>query len=130
MAVSGIHVEIFDLEGKPLLSYYVGGVTQDEYGTYFLKDGSSQPYALNLPGFDGNLRQRYAIPASDWRDVRFWMEDNDKIDTLTVDYPQQHQHSFKIMKKGSGYDVVPLYNTTPVLTGGQPSNVAKSYLVS
>ncbi|HJW28995.1 MAG TPA: hypothetical protein VJ508_07050, partial [Saprospiraceae bacterium] len=29
MAVAGIHVEIFDLEGKPLLSYTVGGVTQD-----------------------------------------------------------------------------------------------------
>ena len=129
MAVSGIHVDIFDLEGKPLLSYTVGGVTQDEYGTYFLKDGSSQPYALMQPGFDGNLRQRYAIPAADWRDVRFWMEDNEKIDTITVDYPQQRQHAFKLYRKGSGYEVEPLYNTTP-LQKGNPSNIAKSYLIN
>ena len=37
MAVNGIHVEIFDQTGKELLNYYVGGVTQDERGTFFLK---------------------------------------------------------------------------------------------
>ena len=129
MAVSGIHVDIYDLKGNSLLSYTVGGVTQDEYVTYFLKDGSKQPYALMQPGFDGNLRQRYSIPAADWRDVRFWMEDNEKIDSIIVDYPQQRQHAFKLYKKGVGYEVDPLYNTTPIQKGN-PSNIAKSYLVT
>jgi len=129
MATSGIHVEIFDLSGKPLLSYYVGGVTQDEYGTFFLKEGSSQPYCLNLPGFDGSLRPRYALQPLDWRDVRFWMEDNDKIDSIIVDYPQQHLHSFKLYKKGMGYAVDPLYTTTPIRQG-QTTNIARSYLTN
>jgi len=129
MSSTGIHVEIFDLQGKPLLSYYVGGVTQDEYGTFFLKEGSSQPYCLNLPGFDGSLRPRYALQPLDWRDVRFWMEDNDKIDSIVVDYPQQHQHAFKLYKKGMGYAVDPLYNTTPIQQG-QPTNIVKSYLIN
>jgi hypothetical protein len=129
MASSGIHVEIFDLSGQPLLSFYVGGVTQDEYGTFFLKEGSSQPYCLNLPGFDGSLRPRYALQPMDWRDVRFWMEDNDKIDSIIVDYPQQHSHSFKLYKKGLGYAVDPLYTTTSTLQG-QTSNIAKSYLIN
>lgn len=129
MATSGIHVEIFDLQGKPLLTYYVGGVTQDEYGTFFLKENSAQPYCLNLPGFDGSLRPRYALKPMDWRDVRFWMEENDKIDSLIVDYPLQRQHAFKIFKRGMGYDVVPLYKTTPIQQG-QTTNLVKSYLIN
>jgi hypothetical protein len=127
MAVSGIHVEIFDLKGNEMLNYYVGGVTQDERGTFFLKEGTSQPYCLNQPGFDGGLRARYALTPVDWRDVRFWMEDNERIDTIKVDYPRQHQHSFVLYKKGNGYGVDPMYTTTPKLEGN-PTNRVRSYL--
>jgi hypothetical protein len=126
MAVTGIHVEIFDLEGKELLNYYVGGVTQDERGTYFLKEGTSQPYCLHQPGFDGGLRARYDLRPVDWRDVRFWMEDNDKIDTLKVNYPKQREHSFVIIRKGNGYDIKPMFSTTPIKEGNVTNRV-KSY---
>lgn len=113
MAVNGIHVEIYDREGALLLDYYVGGVTQDERATYFLKAGSKQPYGLVEPGFDGGLRARYALRPVDWRDVRFWIEDNDRIDTLKVHYPKQRQHSFVIYKEGNGYGIIPMFSTTP-----------------
>jgi Domain of unknown function (DUF4340) len=113
MAANGIHVEIFDTKGNPLLNYYVGGVTQDERGTFFLKEGTSQPYCLVQPGFDGGLRARYDLDPVDWRDVRFWMEENDKIDTLKVFYPKQRQHSFVIYKKGNSYGIDPMFITTP-----------------
>ncbi len=129
MAVTGIHVEIFDLNGASLLNYYVGGVTQDERGTYFLKEGSSQPYCLNQPGFDGGMRARYALTPVDWRDVRFWMEDMEKVDTMKVRYPKQIQHSFIIYKKGSGYAVDPMYTTTP-RKDGEVTNRVKSYFTT
>ena len=129
MAVTGIHVEIFDLNGASLLNYYVGGVTQDERGTYFLKEGSSQPYCLNQPGFDGGMRARYALTPVDWRDVRFWMEDMDKVDTMKVRYPKQIQHSFVIYKKGSGYAVDPMFTTTP-RKEGEVTNRVKSYFTT
>ena len=113
MAVNGIHVEIFDRAGKELLNYYVGGVTQDERGTFFLKEGSSQPYCLVDPGFEGGLRVRYALEPTDWRDVHFWMEDNDAMDTLKVDYPNQRQNSFTIYRQGVEYGIKPMYSTTP-----------------
>ncbi|HUR29836.1 MAG TPA: hypothetical protein VMZ69_00320 [Saprospiraceae bacterium] len=112
MAVNGIHVEIFDNAGNKMLGYYVGGVTPDELGTFFLKEGSNQPYSLADPGWDGSMRVRYALRPVDWRDVRFWIEDNEKIDTLKVNYPKEHQHSFIISKNGSNYDVRPLFSTT------------------
>ncbi len=127
MAVNGIHVEIFDKTGKELLNYYVGGVTQDERGTFFLKEGSSQPYCLIQPGFEGSLRVRYALTPLDWRDVRFWMEDNAAIDTLKVNYPKQRQHSFVIIRNGTGYEIEPMYSTTPRKKGNVSTRV-RSYL--
>lgn len=129
MAVNGIHVEIFDLQGKELLNYYVGGVTQDERGTFFIKEGSTQPYCLNQPGFEGGLRARYALAPVDWRDVRFWMEDTEKTDTVKVHYPKQLQHSFIIYKKGIGYGVDPMFTTTPRLKG-ETTNRVKSYFTT
>ena len=113
MAVNGIHVEIFDKAGSKLLGYYVGGVSPDERVTYFLKEGSDQPYGLIEPGFEGSLRVRYSLRPVDWRDVRFWVEDNEKIDTLKVHYPKQRHHSFVIYKDGDGYEIEPMFSTTP-----------------
>jgi len=127
MAVNGIHVEIFDRTGKELLNYYVGGVTQDERGTFFLKEGTSQPYCLIEPGFEGGLRARYALAPGDWRDVRFWIEDNDAIDTLKVHYPNQRQHSFIIYRKGNGYGIDPMFSTTS-RKEGTVTNKIRSYL--
>ena len=129
MAVTGIHVEIFDLKGEGLLNYYVGGVTQDERGTFFLKEGATQPYCLNQPGFDGGLRARYALAPVDWRDVHFWMEDTEKMDTMKVYYPKQIQHSFVIYKKGIGYGVEPMFSTTP-RKEGDVTNRVKSYFTN
>lgn len=112
MAVTGIHVEIFDLNGQKMLGYYVGRVTPDERGTFFLKEGSAQPYCLTDPSFDGSLRTRYELRPIDWRDVRFWIEENEKIDTLKVHYPKERQHSFVIYKTGNSYDIQPLFATT------------------
>jgi hypothetical protein len=127
MAVNGIHVEIFDVNGVELLNYYVGGVTQDERGTFFLKEGSEQPYCLNIPGFEGGLRARYALRPVDWRDVRFWTEDVEKIDTLKVHYPKKQQHSFMLIRKGADFEIQPLFTTTP-RKEGQPTNKIRSYL--
>lgn len=113
MAVNGIHVEIFNKAGELLLDYYVGGVTQDERGTFFLKEGSTQPYSLMQPGFEGSLRARYALRPVDWRDVRFWVEDTERIDTISVNYPRDKQHSFRIIKEKNDYRVEPLFATTP-----------------
>jgi hypothetical protein len=129
MAVNGIHVEIYGKDDKELLSYYVGGVTQDERVTYFLKEGSDQPYGLIEPGFDGALRVRYSLRPVDWRDVRFWVEENEKIDTLKVHYPKQRHHSFVIYKNGSDYEIMPMFGTTPK-KGKENEVKIKSYLTT
>lgn len=129
IAVNGMHVEIFDLTGNSLLAYYIGGVTQDEGGTFFLKEGSTQPYTLIEPGFSGGLRARYALRPVDWRDVRFWIEDTEAIDTFKVDYPKDRQHSYMLFKNGNSYDIEPLYTTTPRKEGANKVKI-ESYITS
>ena len=129
MAVNAIHVEIFDKAGEKILGYYVGGVTPDERGTFFLKEGSSQPYSLSEPGFDGGLRARYALRPVDWRDVRFWIEDTERIDTFRVHYPKQKQHSFILYKNGNEYNLDPMFATTE-RKEGLNQNKVNSYLTS
>ncbi len=129
IAVNGMHVEIFDRSGNSLLAYYIGGVTQDEGGTFFLKEGSSQPYTLIEPGFSGGLRARYALRPVDWRDVRFWIEDTAAIDTFKVDYPKDRQHSFMLFRKGNNYSIEPLHSTTPRKEGANNVKI-ESYVTS
>lgn len=129
MAESGIHVEIFDQAGEKMLGYFVGGVTQDERGTYFLKEGSEQPYSLEEPGFDGGLRARYELRPKDWRDVRFWIDNTEEFDTLKVHYPKQRQHSFILFKDGKNYKVKPMFSTTPLKEKVNQPRV-KSYFTS
>ncbi len=129
MAINGIHVEIFDRAGELLLDYYVGGVTQDERGTFFLKQGSSQPYCLIEPGFDGGLRVRYGLEPVHWRDVRYWQEQPERLDTLKVHYPKQREHSFVIFRNGSRFEVKPMFTTTPIKQGDSHNRV-QSYFIN
>lgn len=125
-ATNGIHVEIFDLKGEKTTGYYVGETTQDERGTYFIKENSNQPYCLNEPGFEGSLHVRYNIKAEEWRDVKFWIEEASKIDTLKVNYPGSRQESFIVVKKSGGFEVTPMFSTTPIIKGN-PSNAVHAY---
>jgi hypothetical protein len=125
----GIRVEVFGRNAQLLLDFRVGAVTNDERGTYFVKAGSSQPYCLTQPGFEGGLRARYALTPLDWRDVRFWMEDLEKADSIIVDYPNQKQYAFMVVAKGAKYEVTPVYNTTPLRKGDVQARV-RSYFTS
>ncbi|MFN0215575.1 MAG: hypothetical protein ACKVT2_15060, partial [Saprospiraceae bacterium] len=53
LSADGIKVEIYDLKGKSMKTYYVGGVTNDERGTVLMMEGSEQPYLVHVPGFIG-----------------------------------------------------------------------------
>lgn len=122
-ATDGIHVEIFDNQNVKIVGYYVGGTTQTERGTYFIKENSSQPYCLNEPGFDGSLHVRYNLTPEEWRDVRFWNEELAKVDTIKVNYPGSKQESFILYKIGGAFEVTPMFSTTPILKGSPKSYV-------
>ncbi len=94
MELVGLHVKIFDKEGVKMKDYWIGGGTADERGTYVQMEGSNQPYVMELPTFEGSIRQRFIPTAEQWRDRRFLHEDVSKIASIKVEYPKSQSDSF------------------------------------
>lgn len=128
LASEGIKVEIYDRQNRLMKSYYVGGATADETGTYMILEGAEQPYVTYIPGWTGNLRYRYSLQGEDWRDRTVLAFDPENISSVSVEYPKQQNQSFILEKKGSQYQVKPFYELTPVIRKPYRDRSAESYL--
>jgi hypothetical protein len=65
IAAKGVKVELYTSEGK-VKTYYVGGPTPDQMGTYMYMENSTVPFITNIAGFDGYLTPRYITERADW----------------------------------------------------------------
>ena len=113
LATNGIKVEIYDGQDRLLKSYYVGGATIDERGTYMIMEGANQPYVCSIPAWEGNIRFRYNLIGLEWRDKTVIGAKLEEIETISVNYPKQKNRSFKLVKAGNKYEVFPYYDITP-----------------
>ena len=121
----GVSVKVYDKRGKEVRSYTVAQNSHNGRCTYFLMDGATQPYCINLKGA-GKMRPRFVQQIDIWRDVALYRVPPEDIETLTVEYPKDYTSSFEIRKKGSSYDVIDIGSKT---TGKEISQQAvKNYL--
>lgn len=126
LAAEGIKVEILGKSGQPIKTYYVGGATADERGTYMIMEGSDNPYVAYIPGWEGNLRFRFNLRGDDWKDKAIFSGRQDDITGLTVTYPRQRNKSFRIEKQGNTFQVKPVFDLVPEsLTKLNPGAVEK-----
>ncbi len=131
VATQGIKVELYDRAGERLKCYYVGGVTNDEQGTYMMMEGSEHPYVTHIPSFVGQLRIRYLLGDDNWRDKSVFSEKPETIQSIAVEYPQQKSESFRLEKVKEGeYSVLPYFSTTPRKTGEPRKGLPEAYLLS
>lgn len=130
LATQGIKVELFNKDGTRIKGYYVGGVTNDERGTFMMMDGAEQPYVMHLPYFVGQVRIRYMVEEEDWRDRAVFSEKPESIASISVEYPQMKSKSFKVEKTGEAeYAVTPFYSTTPGSKTPPRKGFAEAYLL-
>ena len=108
IGILGIKVETYDKNDQLLKSFYIGGNTPDERGTYFLMENGRQPYVLELPSEVSVLREKFARTFDEWRDYTILEMDSDDIKQLSVEYPKSKNHSFIISIEG-GLNVKPFY---------------------
>ena len=66
IAAKGTKVEIYQHD-KLSKTYYVGGATMDQLGTYMYLENSSAPFVMFIPGFEGYLSTRFIVMEDDWR---------------------------------------------------------------
>ena len=130
LATEGIKVEVYDQAGQRLKCYYVGGVTNDELGTYMMMEGSENPYVTHVPSFVGQLRVRYLIGDDNWRDRTVFAEKPENIQSVVVEYPQQKGESFRLEKvKAAEYTVMPLQSTTTRKSEAPRKGLPEAYLL-
>ena len=95
MDVFGKHVEVYSGD-KLLKSFRVGTETPDMLGSYMMLDGANEPFAMQLPGFNGYLNSRFFTDEDQWRKRTIWGFDNRNIKTIQVNYRFEESESFRI----------------------------------
>jgi hypothetical protein len=120
LSVNSIKVEIYQ-KGKLTKTYFVGGVDQNNTGTYMLIEGSSEPFVTHIPGFTGFLTTRFNTGIYEWRDRVIVNYSYPEIAAISIEYPDKQ--SFKCEKhpdntcklyKLPGMEAVTLFDTTAV----------------
>ncbi|MEO6760484.1 MAG: DUF4340 domain-containing protein, partial [Saprospiraceae bacterium] len=130
LATEGIKVEIYGTGGERLKCYYVGGVTNDEHGTYMMMEGSEHPFVTHIPSFIGQLRVRYLLGDANWRDRTVFAIQPETIQSIAVEYPQQKSESFRLEKvKEAEYTVTPYFSTTTRKPGEPRKGIPEAYLL-
>ncbi len=128
LAKLGIKTEIYSTSGKLLKCYYVGGVNPSEVETFFIECSSNEPYAMTIPGFEGNLRTRYFMDEIDWRDRMVFEQSIESIDSVTIEYPLQKSKSFRFARKGNNYSVEPYYQIAQTIEKPVNRGLAEQFL--
>lgn len=108
MAGKSIKVEIY--QGNKLFkTIYVGGVTQDNLGSYMLLEGSDTPFVIEIPGFRGYLSGRFSTDIKNWRTNVLIGIAPDRIKQVMFDYTNNKKANFTIKQQVPGqyelYDV-------------------------
>ena len=96
--MSGRHtlVEVFDQKGKLIKSYFVGGVTTSGVGNYMKMKDSEHLFEVYIPGFNGHLETRYFTDEQDWRSRKIFAYEPGTIQSISVDYINRPEESFKL----------------------------------
>ena len=89
-------VEIYE-KGELAKTYYVGSDNKEPMGTYMLMAGSSVPYIMAIPGFNGFVSVRYFLDEADWRDKTVFKHSPKDILKIQVTYPETPENSFAVI---------------------------------
>ncbi|PKP17602.1 MAG: hypothetical protein CVU05_15235 [Bacteroidetes bacterium HGW-Bacteroidetes-21] len=100
MAARSVKVEIYQ-KGDLTKTFYVGGPTADEQGTFMMLENSSAPFIMQIPGFFGYLSTRFFIEEYLWRDNTLFKTQYKDIRSVSIQYPQGPASSYSVLKNGS-----------------------------
>ncbi|MCF8229071.1 MAG: DUF4340 domain-containing protein [Bacteroidales bacterium] len=106
-------------------TYYVGGSTKDNLGTFMLMENSTQPYVTYVPMLRGYISPRYTTVEDDWRDHQVFEHRLEEIKSIDMDFVQEEGESYRVenidnlnmrlIDKESG-EVLNRYDTLKLLT--------------
>ncbi len=102
-------IKLFNKE-RLVKTYYVGGPSQDNLGTYMLMENSTKPYLVYIPRFRGFLTPRYSAKETDWRDHQIFDHEIDDIRTIELTFFKKPKESYKVYNIDNlHFDVIDQY---------------------
>jgi hypothetical protein len=81
---------------KRTKTYYVGGATPDNMGTFMLMEGADVPFVVHLLGFRGFVAPRYSTIEKDWRDHTIFRTRLNDIRSVIMEIPADPTNSFVV----------------------------------
>lgn len=130
LATTGTKVEIFAENGELLKSYFIGGSTPDERGTFMIMAGTYDPAVVSMAGFEGTIRPIFIMSEIDWRDRIVFREDPDHIQELVVEYPGQPEASFILRRMQHELAAYPFKDDVKSLGLKPKPGAIESYLMN
>ena len=76
--------------------FYVGDATMDSSGTFMLKEGADKAYIVYSPSFRGFISTRFTANPDDWRDHTVFHENLADIQSVSVEFNEDPEGSFRI----------------------------------
>ena len=101
MAANGIKVELYNKSGL-IKTYYVGGPTADQLGTFMYLENSTVPFITHIPGFDGYLTPRYIINRDEWHTKSVFKISTKNFKQLSVTEAGRPERTFTITQNQEG----------------------------
>ena len=97
LSTKSTKIEIYQ-NGELTKTYFIGGPTQDQHGTFMLLKNSSKPFVVSIPGFRGYLSTRYNTNYYQWRSQVIFINKYPDIKSITINNIEKPTQSFKILK--------------------------------
>lgn len=85
---------------KKTKTFYIGDVTQDNNGTYVLKEGADKAYIVYLHGFRGSISSRFSANQEDWRSHKIMSYNMDNIASYELEVNNNPERSFILSENG------------------------------
>lgn len=114
IATIGKKVEIYDINGNKLRSFYIGNSNQRVNGSYMVLEGYNIPYEMGITGFNGDIGGRFwPLHRIDIRSKQLLNYKAGDIKKVEVEYPRDKDESFALDISGfSNYTLSPTNPTT------------------
>jgi hypothetical protein len=100
IATKGLKVEVYQ-NGEKTKIFYVGGDANDSKGTYFIMEGSENPFVVYMPNHTGFLSPRYIVKEENYRHTRIFSSDLKSFREIKVEYTANPSEGF-IIKNDDG----------------------------
>jgi hypothetical protein len=89
-------------------TFYVGGATPDNMGTFMLMEGSDQPFVIQLLGLRGYIATRFSTFEKDWRDHTVFKAKLYDIQSVEMQFPGEPENSYKVVNRDENITIYSL----------------------